>query len=195
MNQIKGIPDTSDYEGYWDFINFQIDGYWLDEILDELYPDNMYKGLIPTLVYWMERKDEKAVVWKRILPNENETSICPILMCPDDNDFSCTIIVAEIKNCGDVIQWKQLGMDKTKEWEAEKVGSHVVWFDKLKDLNFAKQDYLDMINVFKERLAFDEIRIDEHVKEWEKNEQECNKNPPKVKITWWQKLMSKKLTD
>lgn len=99
MNKIEGIQDKSDYEAYWDFINYRIDGYWLDEKLDELYPNNMYDGLIPTLVYWMELEDEKAVVWNRILPNENETSICPILMCPDDNDFSCALIVAEIKNC------------------------------------------------------------------------------------------------
>lgn len=48
------------------------------------------------------------------MPNENETTIYPILMCPDDNDFSCTIIVAEIRNCGDLIQWKQIGIDKKK---------------------------------------------------------------------------------
>lgn len=78
MNKIEGIIDQSDYEGYWDFINFKIDGYWLDEKLDEVYPNKMYKGLIPTLVYWMEREDEKAVVWKRILPDENETTIFPV---------------------------------------------------------------------------------------------------------------------
>lgn len=49
MNKIEGILDTSDYE-YWDYINFKIDGYWLGEKLEELYPNNMYKGLIPTLV-------------------------------------------------------------------------------------------------------------------------------------------------
>jgi len=61
MNKIEGILDTSDY-GYWDYINFKIDGYWLDEKLEELYPNNMYKGLIPTLVEWMESEEEKRVV-------------------------------------------------------------------------------------------------------------------------------------
>jgi len=109
------MQDKSDYEDYWDFINFRIDRYCLDEKLDELYPENMYKGFIPTLVSWLEREEEKAVVWKRILSNENETTICPILMCPDDKEFSCTLIVAEIRNCGDLIHWKQIGVDKTKE--------------------------------------------------------------------------------
>lgn len=172
MNKIEGIQDKSDYEDYWDFINFRIDGYWLDEKLDELYPENMYKGLIPTLIYWMEREEEKAVVWKRILPNENETTICPILMCPDDNDFSCILIVAEIRNCGDLIQWKQIGLDKTKEWEAEKVGSTVEWFDKLNELNFYKQDYLTMLETFRQRLPIDKLRIDEHIKE--RNDKKTN---------------------
>lgn len=166
MNKIEGILDKSDYEGYWDFINYRIDDYWLDEKLDELYPDNMYKGLIPTLVYWMEREDEKAVVWKRILPNENEMSICPILMCPDDNDFSCTLIVAEIRNCGQIIQWKQIGIDKTKEWGAEKVGSTVEWFDKQTEFNFSKQDYLVMLETFRQRLLIDKLRIEENIKRW-----------------------------
>lgn len=169
MNKIEGIQDKSDYEDYWNFINYRIDDYSLDEKLDEIYPNNMYDGLIPTLVYWMEREDEKAVAWKRILPNKNETSICPILMCPDDNDFSCTLIVAEIKNCGDSIQWKQIGIDKTKEWGAEKVGSTVEWFDKLKELNFSKNDYLKMLETFRQQLSIDKLRIEEHMKKWDED--------------------------
>lgn len=161
MNRIEGILDISDYEGYWDFINYRIDGYWLDEKLEELYPGNMYKGLIPTLVYWLGRNDEKKVVWKRILPNENETTICPILMCPDDNDFSCTLIVAEISNSGDVVQWRQIGIDRTTGWDAEKVGTTVEWFDKLNGFEFGMQDYLTMIDVFRRRMLFDESRSDE----------------------------------
>jgi len=159
MNKIEGILVSSDYEGYWDFTNFRIDDYWLDEKLEELYPGNMYKGLIPTLVYWMERDDEKAVVWKRILPSEYETTICPILMCPDDNDFSCTLIVAEIVNYGSFIQWKKIGLNTKSEWNAEKVGSSVEWLDRMAELNFLKTDYLSMLENFKMRLPIDEDKV------------------------------------
>lgn len=173
MNKIEGIQDKSDYEDYGDFINFRIDGYWLDEKLEELYPENGYKGHIPTLLYCMEREDEKAIVWKRILPSVNETTICPILMCPDDNDFSCTLIVAEIRNCGDIIQWKQIGINKTKEPEAEKVGSTVEWFDKVKELNFSKEDYLTMLETFRQRLTIDKLQMEDHRKEW--NDKKMNR--------------------
>jgi hypothetical protein len=151
-------------KGHWDFINYFIDGYWLDEKLDKQYPDNMYKGLIPTLVYWMEIEAEKTVVWKRILPEENQTTICPILMCPDDNDFSCTLIVAEIKNYGDLVQWRRLGLDSTMECGAEEVGTRVEWFDEIEELNFRKDDYLSMLANFRGRLTFDEVRINEWLK-------------------------------
>jgi hypothetical protein len=119
----------------------------------------MYKGLIPTLVAWMERKDEQEVVWKRILPKISETEICPILMCADDNDFSCTIIVAEISNCDRFIKWNKLGLDKTHEWETEKIGSNVEWFDKIGELKFETSSYIKMLDNFKKRLVFDKQRL------------------------------------
>ncbi|MGV3587462.1 MAG: hypothetical protein ACO1OF_10690 [Adhaeribacter sp.] len=171
MNSIKAIVDQSDYEIYDNFLNIQIDGYWLDEKLDELYPDNMYKGLIPTLLFAMEIEKEKDTVWNRILPNEK--SICPILMCPDDRDFSCTLIVAEIENCGQSIRWNRIGIDKTTDFEPDKVGTTVEWFDNLDILEFATSQYSEMLKEFKKQLEIDK-------KDWEernrKLQDELNKN-------------------
>ena len=54
INEIEGLWDKSDYKDYFDFINFRIDNYWLDEKLEEFYPGNLYKGLIPTLAFWLD---------------------------------------------------------------------------------------------------------------------------------------------
>jgi hypothetical protein len=54
----------------------------------------------------------------------------------------------------------------TKEWDAEKVGSTVQWFDKINEFNFDKQDYLTMLQTFRQKLSIDKLRIDEHIKEW-----------------------------
>jgi len=152
MNKIQCLTDKSDYEIYPDFLNFRIDDYWLDEKLEELYPKSNYRGLVPTLDFYLQREKEKQVVWQRILPDEKQTTICPILMCPDDNDFSCTLIVAEIKNCGNTIQWKRLGLDQTQEWNAEKAGTKVLWLDKFPELNFDKAEYLQTIETFKRQI-------------------------------------------
>jgi len=150
MNRIKAEIDKSEY-GYADFLNYRIDEYWLDEKLEELYPNNWYGGTIPTLSFGMEIEQEEKIVWDRILPNENEITNCPILMCPDDNDFSCTIIIAEIKNKGETIEWNRLGIDQTKEFEPYKIKTTVNWFSKIDSLKFSKPDYLRMIEDFRKR--------------------------------------------
>lgn len=151
-NSIEAVAYYSEQGGY-KCLHYRIDGEYLDEKLEALYPGNRYKGLIPTLVSWMMRKDDEEVVWKRILPDINETTICPILMCPDDNDFSCTLIVAEIEHCGTHIKWSRLGIDTTFEWEAEKVGAEVDWFEQPAAMKFSLADYVTMLDRFTEQMA------------------------------------------
>ncbi|MBU3012300.1 hypothetical protein KO506_12865 [Polaribacter vadi] len=167
MNTIKVEIDKSEYNAD-DFANYRIDNFWLDEKLEELYPEKFYGGTIPTLLFGMEIPKEKEVVHKRILPNENEISICPILMCPDDCDFSCTLIVAEIQNCGNIIKWNKIGIDRTTEFEAEKVGSKVEWFDKLNGFEFTKIEYDQMLAEFKKHYEIDKV-------EWEKRNAQFQK--------------------
>ena len=168
MNTIKVEIDKSEY-GTIDFPNYRIDNFWLDEKLEELYPDNFLGGTIPTLLFAMEIPTEKEVVKKRILPNIKETTICPILMCPDDRDFSCTLIVAEIENCGDIIKWKKIGLDKTTDFEAEKVGSKVEWFDKISGFEFSRIEYEQMLCEFNRH-----YEIEKSI--WEKRNAEFKKH-------------------
>lgn len=168
MNTIKVEIDKSNY-GADDFANYRIDNYWLDEKLEELYPDIFFGGTIPTLLFGMEIPKEKEVVQKRILPNENETTICPILMCPDDCDFSCTLIVAEIENCGDIIKWNKIGLDKTTDFDAEKVGTEVEWFEKISGFEFTRFEYEQMLSAFKKHYEIEKS-------EWEKRNAEFQKN-------------------
>jgi hypothetical protein len=143
MNTIKAKLDRSDYEIYnSDYLNYQIDEYFLDEKLEEFYPTQRYKGLVPTLSL-MEFEEESEVVWKRILPAMYQKTVCPILMCPDDCDFSCTIIVAEIESKEDSILWKKIGLDKTELHknrlqleQSEMIGTKVNWFEKIPPLTF-----------------------------------------------------------
>ena len=165
MNSIQCLIDKSDYEIYNDFMNFRIDGYWLDEKLDEIVPGKMYKGLIPTLLFAMEMDNEKEVVWNRIYPSVGQVVNCPILMCPDDCDFSCTLIIAEIENTGETVKWNRLGIDQTKEYEAEKVGSSVDWFESVDKLEFSNNEYQNMLTVFKEQLVIDEADYERRNKE------------------------------
>lgn len=148
MNKLKAAVDRSDYGDQYEFLNFQIDGFWLDEKLDEIYPGRNFKGLVPTLKE-MSVPEEEAIVWQRILPAEGEKSICPILMCPDDCDFSCTIIVAEIENWGDIILWNRIGLNILISYTPATVGIKVEWLQKIGGLEFERKEYQEMIETFK----------------------------------------------
>lgn len=186
MNAIKCLPDKSDYEIYDDYVNFQVDGYWLDEKLDKLYPGHLLKGTVPTLLFWMEIEQESEIVWNRILPDEGQKTICPILMCPDDADFSCTLIVAEIENSGTLIKWNRMGIDQTANIEPERIGSTVTWFDKVEALEFSIDDYKGMLNEFKRH--FERSR-----KNWEEPNQKTQEEQKYMndkRKSWFKRLWS-----
>src|SRR6185436_9122893 len=86
-------------------------GLPLDFHVDRAYPDGDLTGLIPSLLGWFHRKEDGVVPWKCILPGIGCTSIAPILICPDDLDYSCTTIVVEIAAEEEEIRWERFGFD------------------------------------------------------------------------------------
>lgn len=81
-----------------------IDGTPLDLYLNNLYPDNLYLGLIPTITDWIGLKEETELVLDRFY-SDHEKVILPILMCPDDCDLICTIVVAEVIKKDNQVLW------------------------------------------------------------------------------------------
>lgn len=161
MNSIKAKIQKSEY-GYNDYLQIVIDGNYIDELLEEKFPSNLYKGLVPTITSWMECKSERKIVWDRIIPMINSSANAPILMCPDDCDFSCTIIVAEIENLGNKIIWKRLGIDKTKYENncPEKIGSNVEWFQKIEQFEFEFYEYRNVIDKFETIMHIEDVNIE-----------------------------------
>ncbi|MCK6073914.1 hypothetical protein [Paenibacillus silvae] len=104
-----------------------IDGIPLDLYLHNLYPDNLYLGLIPTITDWIGLKEEAELVLRRFI-SEEEIIILPILMCPDDCDLTCTLIVAEVLKSDDQVIWRRIGVDSSNlgiPYNYELVGKEV----------------------------------------------------------------------
>lgn len=154
MNKIESKIDKSDYENYPDFLNILIDNIWLDELLQNCKPDRI-KGTIPTLCFGMEDRREETIVWQRFFPKTGETTVCPILMCPDDNDFYCICIVAEIHNNGQTIIWQRIGDDASDVTDAKNVGTKVDWFHEFQRLEFSIADYTNVVDDFKKQYDID----------------------------------------
>lgn len=167
MNTIQAVTDKSDYSIYSDFLNFRIDGLWLDEMLDETKPNSGLKGLVPTLVPWLEGKKEREIVWElesaeRILPKSPSTALCPVLMCPDDCDFFCTVIIAKIKRDRDRIIWEQIGLNETNALDPNDVGKEVEWIQEIGPFEYELEAYEEMVGTFREQyLAHEKEMKDE----------------------------------
>ena len=50
---------------------------------------------------------EKRYVWERTRL-ENSIEILPIMLCPDDFDFSCTTVVVEVIDQGDTVVLEEI---------------------------------------------------------------------------------------
>jgi hypothetical protein len=163
MDRIEAVIQPSLYEHVIDLLQFKINDKWLDRWLDEVYPDNLYAGLIPALHLMYSYKDSE-VVWSRIIPEQNKTTICPVLMCPDDCDFSCTIIVAEIKRLDYLVEWNRLGINMTRDADSNAVGNLVEWLPEFPSLIFSYDEYSKTIEIFREVYEEDKRKDLENLK-------------------------------
>lgn len=155
MNRISTLKITGEFDPY---LQYAIDKAPLDNILDKECPENGILNLIPTLDRSLETKEERIIVWSRILP-ESGTSICPILMCEDDRDFYCLLIVVEIEVIENTVLWKRFGLDKSSPNNLSDVGTTVKWLDNSPSFMFEKTEYQLMIESFKKQYDADESEL------------------------------------
>lgn len=152
MNRISAIQITGDFEPY---LQFAIDGKALDVLLEETCPGFDILYLLPTLDRSLETEKERNIVWTRILP-ENGVSACPVLMCEDDRDFFCLLIVAEIEVQDDFVIWKRIGLDKSSPNNLQDVGTKVQWFKTSPSFQFDKREYQEMLDSFRSQYEKDD---------------------------------------
>ncbi|MBU2714401.1 hypothetical protein [Zooshikella harenae] len=138
-----------------------IDGERLDKIVQQLCPDEDYLGLIPTLFSALHNDAQAKVVWERVLPKER-ASILPVLMCPDDVDLYCTLIVVEVTVMDKVVIWKRFGLDDScgDSYVPTWLGTDVKWIQDSPTFEFDINDYRLMLKEFKEEIAKNADYID-----------------------------------
>ena len=126
-----------------------IDGLPLDSRVAKAAGDDV-KGLVPTLLDWLEDDSEQRTVWDRILPKNGETTIAPVLMCPDDLDLVCTTVVAEARTTRNEVRWDRLGLllDILKD-NGDDTGPNVDWFDDIGPFVFDREQYGAALDCFK----------------------------------------------
>lgn len=115
MNTIDVQPVTTLYgysESYW-----LIDGKPIVRYLDEYVRDGKCPalerfgsllGLLPAWSGELEWAAENRFIWEMI--DSPGTQNVPILVCEDDCDLSCIVILARIRKTEDFIFWDKIGL-------------------------------------------------------------------------------------
>ncbi|MGO4530382.1 hypothetical protein AB4Z30_14970 [Paenibacillus sp. 2TAF8] len=146
MDQLEVIEQTSEYVDVKHPV-IVINGTPLDIYLDQCYPDHHFLGLVPTVTEWISFKEELDLLMNRFY-SDQENAILPILMCPDDTDLICTIIVAEVTKDDKEVIWSRIGMDMSElgiPFNYELIGTTVTWLDIIPELQFDKKIYFDTL--------------------------------------------------
>lgn len=133
------------------FYVIEIDGKSLEDIILEKRPD-IIRGIVPTFLNWLENDEERKIVWERAIPKIGEKSILPILMCSEDIDLWCTLIMVEVETDEKYVHWNRFGLENSDAKKPNEIGKSVEWFSGIKHLTFDKNEYQNVLNQFKLRL-------------------------------------------
>ena len=148
MNQIAYAEATSRFIDAAHGV-IVVDGKPLDELLDTWWPGQSLAGLIPALVTGLPNPEEEALIWSRALPPADARSVAPILLCPDDLDFSCTVVVAEVTTDASSVTWSRVGLDTGAAGPPSAIGSPVEWSSAIKPLVFDRLAYEAVLDCFR----------------------------------------------
>ncbi len=114
---------------------------WLSSHLNE--PDVAKLGLS---LMWLLDEDEDALAKRRFIPGEEGTStIVPLLVCSDDMDFDCTVVVAEQVIEDDMVHWARFGWSISGSLE---VGISTRWNANSQPVSFALTSFNDALEKF-----------------------------------------------
>ena len=110
--EIMSLPTSDGFENEC----FVIDGIPLHDYLTKWYLENGW-GEIPQPIAPV---DDLSLAWNteynykgdarfmEYLLQQDKVNL-PLLLCPDDCDFSCVVIIAEVEKTGSLVYWKRIG--------------------------------------------------------------------------------------
>lgn len=98
-------------------------------------------------------QEEDALAKRRFTPGEDGTStLVPLLVCSDDMDFNCTVLMAEQIVEGDTLRWQRFGWSVSAELE---VGSCTRWIAESRSITFRLDEFRTALEGFYRLIAED----------------------------------------
>ena len=129
------------------FYIIEVDGKSLEEIILENRPD-ILKGLVPSLLNWLSDEEERKEVWERVKLVNGKKKNLPILMCEDDVDLWCTLIMVEVESDENFVYWNKFGLENSDAVKPEQIGKSIEWFGNIPSMKFDRVNYEQVIEKF-----------------------------------------------
>lgn len=111
MNTISAILHQAKYASSEQPV-MAVDGVpiyqWITSRIFDQDGTDTTSDLVPAQVWLMDDAPRK-LAWKLLVPVEDSSTVVPLLVCPDDMDLHCTVIVVEQVVDKDLVIWKRFG--------------------------------------------------------------------------------------
>lgn len=113
----------------------------------------------PFSKHGLRRADDLAIAWKAAYDNDGDARFMrflmekdklnlPILLCPEDLDFTCTVIVADTEKSGSSVMWKRIGMfDHSCESRTEEKLHGIAYVEAYSDEDWDKYNDPELYDV------------------------------------------------
>ncbi|HWV11480.1 MAG TPA: hypothetical protein VN156_18175 [Pseudomonas sp.] len=115
---------------------------WLANHLDAPDVEKLALSLM-----WMLDEQEDELAQRRFVPAEDGTStLVPLLVCSDDMDFDCTVLMTEQVIEGNTLHWRRFGWSASGGLE---VGISTKWIGDSKPASFALSEFSEALSELK----------------------------------------------
>ncbi|MRW89032.1 hypothetical protein GJ699_03450 [Duganella sp. FT80W] len=117
----------------------RIGGRSLEIVISEFANDPDIAGLAPAHS-WLHNKAELSLAWERLLSfNIEQLVTVPLLICPDDMDLNCTVLLAEQHCVEGAFVWTRFGYALDREL------NDVNWLQTVPPFQFVRANFVDEV--------------------------------------------------
>lgn len=121
-------------------------GNWIKGVIYDDSGEDDTEGLVPAQG-WLIDEEHASYSWQLLTPAEEEcTTIVPLLICPDDLDLNCTVVVVEQVTSEDKLIWERFGRAVAV---INGVISSVAWSTNHQCAKFSRQQFEEACAEFK----------------------------------------------
>lgn len=145
MNHIEAKLHKSKFAAK-EHLDIFIDGIVLDKYLESKFRHDYILDLVPSLTWLLEESD-RVLAASLLACEKFSRQVAPVLVCPDDQDFSCTVIVVEVEFSVNEVKWHRAGLCKAGHGNDVSDPRKTEWFEPKLGLRFYSEEYMQCLKL------------------------------------------------